>query len=77
MKPEAFRLQPEEHGFLRSLHRNEDRRCPAPGIVPRRCLAAIQMESMRSLDIPHENQRINRLGEGIARGDAETRRHGL
>ncbi len=57
MNPEAFRpqphslfleplqprLQPEEHGDLCPPHPNEDRRCPAPGIVPRRSPAAIQI----------------------------------
>ena len=74
LEPLQPRLQPEEHGFRRRPHPNEDRRCRAPGIVPRRSPAAIQMEShsrpghlvLQSADEPAWGGNRARM-----RGDAE------
>jgi hypothetical protein len=80
MKPEAFRLQPEEHfleppsiglqqpgyGLLHPPRPKEDRQCPAPGIVPRRSPAAIQMESRPKLGYPALEPADEPAGEGIA-----------
>ena len=49
LEPLQPRVHPEEHGFRRRPHPNEDRRCRAPGIVPRRSPAAMRMVSHSKL----------------------------